>query len=1115
MKSPYQLKAKPPPRFEIAKDEQPVVPPKPASIPKQYTDSGYHGTTEDEMEVDIPTQEIPQEDRKLDTKANEREHTTVAMTITSPSDGRRTTGGSFHSAKEEQTARLAAALTRVSPAKEVSPAKSPEPQLLAVEVEDPMSPTVEMEVDQQERPTVLDIENEFSDIGSPSDGSTPDRPIVRKSSLTFASLPAREPLTTKSIGNRISRTSQVDQVKLNRNSHISHIDRMTGSTRLTQVQPENVDLGKATIDQIMSENEEEQHSASHDESEAERATRLHNKSSTQRLHEKIDMLGKTQAPRQSKSIPSLAAITAKHAQGSVDQPQRARPSSKPSIPLAATEDDDSWIQPLGVTPPQQRPGLTKSYTTDVMEQIPERDTMGDLNYHIPAPEQWYDRSPDDAPAKLSPPKPGHMKSASTVTLVSPSKASTEYLGHSKNISVSNPSNPTYESTTPYGSPRRMMEGPLSASKSKLQSIMKTAKGLFTSSAGVSAAAKMETLSPNAMRTVTKTMPGLYPNLSGMLEDKPLPMPPSPTREPRRTRSSTDREKEERRKEHERQKVDSQLQKAREKERQKAAGFKLAQERVATGKQVEEVQQPRRSPRRAADDPPAVQMPPPSNLSQQSSLKSNDSRRPIRPTKETLHKPKPPAVAIKVGTMSQRMLPSSSTATNSTHDLHASTSKPTLTKKASTTSVGTSASGSSFKSSVTSNGKPKALVLAAQKREQEEKEAQRKAEQKREMERKRAAQQEEARRLEQKQRVEADRLARERAAAEAAKRDAQKQAVEKRRLDAARKAEQQRVQSVASDDSQPARPLSRLGGQPMPRSMVNHPLPNPAKPPKRAMEEESVARPQAPKYGAASQQADAKRRRTEDENVFDAQPVRPTMAPPIRQSNIKPKTGTMPHGYTHAPAPPPMSQMAPQLYGSSQQSSSAYHPQTYHGQQNRPAHPMEMARYTNQKIVFADAPNPPSHYSQHGNPFKTPVAQQKHVSAQQQRSIQMVKSSPAYPNGENISLPEIPTDSEDSDSDASPGFNVPSWATPNALQQALIDQDFNGLDPDHVFGPMAPPKMEEIFSKGTHKDRLKKLKVRSSSARWIENGDVLTKDEVEKDKIAREKIRGEGGWRMGI
>ena len=306
-------------------------------------------------------------------------------------------------------------------------------------------------------------------------------------------------------------------------------------------------------------------------------------------------------------------------------------------------------------------------------------------------------------------------------------------------------------------------------------------------------------------------------------------------------------------------------------------------------------------------------------------------------------------------------------------------------------------------------------------------------------------------------------------------------------------------------------------------MVNHPLPNPAKPAKRPLEEEtSAARPQPSKFGV-SQQGESKRRRTEDENAFEAPAVRPTMVPPVRQSNVKGKNSILPHGYTHAPAAPSASQTAQQLYGNSQSSASAYHPQQYHphGQLNRPAHPMEMAKYTNSKIVFADAPNPPSnnnhHQQQHAapNPYKTPTANHHYHAPQTQRSVQMLKPSPAYSNGENISLPEIPTDSEDGTPN-SMASEVPSWASPTALQRALLEQEStNGLDPDQVFGPMAPLNMEQMFAKGTHKDRLKRLRDRTSSARWVESGDVLTKEEVEKDREAREKIRGEGGWRMGI
>ena len=701
-------------RFEIAKDVEPKqapVPKKP-STSTQNTDSGYHGMTEDEMEVDAPTQESSQKTTETEVMDFAHEPKAPMLGAMSPSEGQRTTDGSFHSAKEEQTAKLAASLMQPQAPREPSPAESPMVPQVEAPIEGSDRPAIGMEVEVPQKRTYLDLEKEFEDIGSPSDGSTPDRPLVRKSSLTFASLPAREPLPTKkSMGNRVSRTSQIDQSKVARNSYMG---RITGNARLTEAQVEGMDVDRAPVLDRGIDHAMEDRPASRDESDAEtRATRLHNKSSTQRLHEKIDMLGKTQPTRHSKSIPNLAVISAKHAQGTIEPSQSTALQHKPSAASITTDDDDDWIKPLSTSPNGPRPGLTKSHTMDLMEQIPERDTVGDLDFHIPAPEQWYQQSPDDEPAFSSPRKFGHMKSASTITLVSPSKASMDPIGHSKNISVSNP---PYGSTTPYGSPKRtMMHSPISASKSKLQSIMKTAKGLFTSSAGISAAAKMEVLSPN--RAALKAMPGLYPNLNNILDDKPLP--PSP-KDSRRTRSSTERERAEEKKERERLKVDDQLEKAREKERQKAADFKVAQESTTLAKPSRPTEPTRKSPRRAAAEESATagqqQTAPPTA----SAPKTNEVKRPVRPTKETLQKSRPQPVAIKVGTMSQRgVFPPPNNGQASAQDTAPpAASKPAMTKKPSTSSVNTTASNSTFKSSVGSQpGKPKALILAAQKREQ--------------------------------------------------------------------------------------------------------------------------------------------------------------------------------------------------------------------------------------------------------------------------------------------------------------------------------------------------------------------------------------------------------------
>jgi hypothetical protein len=155
--------------------------------------------------------------------------------------------------------------------------------------------------------------------------------------------------------------------------------------------------------------------------------------------------------------------------------------------------------------------------------------------------------------------------------------------------------------------------------------------------------------------------------------------------------------------------------------------------------------------------------------------------------------------------------------------------------------------------------------------------------------------------------------------------------------------------------------------------------------------------------------------------------------------------------------------------------------------------------TGAKIPFADGPNPPAH-------AKTPI------SIMQQKTIQTVKSSPQYQNGDAIHLPEIPTDSEDEDSeDEGNAFPIPDWATPGHLTEQLIRQE--GMDGDAVFGPIAPLKMEEIFAKG-NKDRLKRLRDRTSSANWTHSGDGLTLEEVRADREQRARMRDEGGWRFG-
>jgi hypothetical protein len=800
----YTLKLdRPVAAFVIAQDLQDEKRPATASIlPKQYTDSGYHGSTEDEMEVDIavpPSRNGSPQPEVI----HDEPLTDVVQQLPGPASAeRRTTEGSFHSAREDMTAKVSFAVQESKEnAGDISCQQIPalDNNHPMVGVENSLEETAGLRVGAGQRP---DIAQELDDIGSPSDGSTPDRPLVRKSSLTFASLPAREPLNTKkSFGARESRTSHLE---LARNARSSYFGKQTtGHLVSTEMQRND------HLDQLMSDVEKQTEADSADGDLI--AAQAHSKSSTQRLHDKIDMLGKSQPNRLSKSIPSSAALAAANLRKSeaAMKAEKEAATVQASADFAVDEDDD-WIKPLDPSENEDRPPLIKSHTVDVMENVMNEDSDqsdDEMEFDVRAPELIAHEERMRTPVRLSPspgkilPGFGHTKSASTATLASPGKAAmVSGAAHMKTISVSNP---PYPSTTPKASPRRMFDVPLSASKSKLQSIMKTAKGLFTSSAGVSAAAKMETLSPKALQIAATNMPGLYPNITSMLEDKPLP--PSPPKEGRRTRSSTEREKEEKKKERElkdRQKAEDQLQKAREKEKQNAAQFR-AEEKITQAQPSRPLQAIRKSPRRPVEEPFEVEpfndnhdMPPPALPSLQSK-----AQRLAKPSRELPKKSRPQPMSIRVG--SQRMpISTSSLASNLQETLLPTTNKQNVvSKKTSNTSLISAAPNAGFKTSVTSQPvKPRALLAAERRKEQDERETQRKLEQKRETERKRAAQQEEARRQEQRQRMEADRKECERIAAEQAKKSAQQQAIEKRRQEQARKMDQQRIASAANDQA---------------------------------------------------------------------------------------------------------------------------------------------------------------------------------------------------------------------------------------------------------------------------------------------------------------------------
>jgi len=179
----------------------------------------------------------------------------------------------------------------------------------------------------------------------------------------------------------------------------------------------------------------------------------------------------------------------------------------------------------------------------------------------------------------------------------------------------------------------------------------------------------------------------------------------------------------------------------------------------------------------------------------------------------------------------------------------------------------------------------------------------------------------------------------------------------------------------------------------------------------------------------------------------------------------------------------------------------------------PGHPNDMLKLSTARIPFAENANSqePSSSKATAPAFKTPG---RPASAMPKSNTK----SPMYANGENIALPEIATDSEDEsddDDDDAPGpggraggFRAPSWVASPALRELLTQQQL--VDPESVFGPIAPLQMDEVF-KGSKTDRLKRFRERGSSARWVETGDAVTEEEKKRDGEMRGLLHKEGGW----
>lgn len=1019
------------------------------------------------------------------------------------------------------------------------------------------------------------------DARSQSDGSSPIRPGFRKSSLNFPSLPAREPLTAgKTGGPRASRTSHLDFKRT------SYLGRHTGGKSLgnyaRQDTSDEEDHDEMDVDELPSVPAQQRDNA-------EDLAVHHNKTYTQMLQDRINVLGKSQ-PNGSRPSKSIHSLTNSHPAPASQPAPEPKSSSPKKLETATTpgafpeDDDDDWIDPPDAEPASDtasvsRPTLSKSHSADVMEGIHGKETVGSLG-ELDIEERAKTQSPSRAAANPQRPSVfGHGKSVSVpaVPLLS-SLERQDGSPHKKAASVSNPSvmMPTVPesgvSRTPPKSPsRRFRDSPLKQVKNKLSSVLTMSKGLLISSAAASAEGKSSILSPSTARL------GLYPNLSSeaALLHKPsadalrngspvAERQASPSRPvAKRTRASTEREKEDKRREKEAifqaEQMDK-LEKEREKEREKARIFSKEQEKIASmekqlaAKKENEPPATNTTPKATCSSPrkakpyeteakatdhdvdmaeAPVMAPPPSasrSVGPGQSLRNKELRRPMKPGKETLVKTKQAPTVIRVNTGSQhsQFHPASSSMSASFQEHGASTSsqpKQQLASRASKASLQTKPSAPALNASVGSTGRPRALDLAAKKKEQDDREAQRRRDAKAEMDRKRAAAKEEKKRQEQLQRQVEEQRKREQADA---KKNAQRQAAIEKAKKTPAPPPAVRTQpngppdySLGLDKSNsvqrgdgPPRPPSRMNsgihrsqediGRPVNAVLSTASKSGPKRPLGQDANEDGPAR-HAPSRGPQYQAKDAKRRRTSDEFAdeldFD-QPLN-IKGPPLRPSSTlkKVRLGDCLSTRTKADHNQDMqtkNMMSGYVSQSTVQSLFKTGPSQHPGHA-KGGNPLDMAQIHKGAIPFAPNPNPA------GPSYKTP-ARLGGVNGVKSAVKSAQRSSPRFQNGEAIELPEIQTDDEDEDDDDGHALTVAAWADSPDLRRALMRQEV--MDPSQIFGSTGPLNMEEVFNQS--KERFHKFRARTSSANWS-GTDRLTEDDIRKDLAARDKLRREGGW----
>ncbi|GJE95606.1 hypothetical protein PsYK624_117920 [Phanerochaete sordida] len=211
---------------------------------------------------------------------------------------------------------------------------------------------------------------------------------------------------------------------------------------------------------------------------------------------------------------------------------------------------------------------------------------------------------------------------------------------------------------------------------------------------------------------------------------------------------------------------------------------------------------------------------------------------------------------------------------------------------------------------------------------------------------------------------------------------------------------------------------------------------------------------------------------------DAQPAR-TIKPPSASTNAPP-TG----GKTGAPLKSALAKKASTQSLAAAASSSAIPKAAESKTSKMPASSSNPKLAGKGKGKAADSDEP--------QPAKVVQSQMANRAKAQMAAQQTPKAAPAV-TSESIELPDINSEYSNSDDEDRPRYGAPEWAQSPELRQQLEQQ--SRMNPDDIFGPIGPLRMEEIF-----RTRQSRFRARTSSANWA-GPDELTEQE-ERDYARR-------------